>query len=271
MSGQPSPESEVPVKSRRGIQSIEIGGRLLVALVEEGAAMRLGDLARKAGMPTTNAHPYLVSFTQLGLVEQNELTGEYELGALALRLGLAALGQQRAMQLAIPQVAVLSLQIAHTIGLSMMGSRGPTIVHIHRSGHPIHVNMQTGTVMSVHTTATGLAFAAFLPPRQVDQMVSSEMRARPQPVVDGYAFDRDKFDRTLVEVRRQGLSRVRGEPIPGISAMCAPVFDQNGIIQLGITAIGPSGTLDVNWDGMVARYLRDCADRLSQSLNVVTF
>lgn len=251
---------------RRGIQSIEIGGRLLVALVEEGAAMRLGELSRKAGMPATNVHPYLVSFTQLGLVEQNELTGKYELGALALRLGLVALGQQRSMQLAIPEVAELSQQIDHTIGLSVLGSRGPTIVHIHRSGHPIHINMQTGTVMSVHATATGLAFAAFLPPRQVDQMLGSEMRARPYPVVDSYAFDRDKFDHTLVEVRQQGLSRVLGEPIPGINAMCVPVFDKNGHIQLGITAIGPSGTLDVNWDGKVARSLRDCADHLSRLL-----
>jgi len=49
-------------KSRRGIQSIEIGGRLLTALVDEGGPMSLGDLARKAGMPSAKAHPYLVSF-----------------------------------------------------------------------------------------------------------------------------------------------------------------------------------------------------------------
>ena len=54
-------------KSRRGIQSIEIGGTLLTSLVEAGAPMSLGELAKKAGMPAAKAHPYLVSFGSFGL------------------------------------------------------------------------------------------------------------------------------------------------------------------------------------------------------------
>jgi hypothetical protein len=53
-------------KSRRGIQSIEIGGTLLTTLVEAGAPMSLGELAKKAGMPAAKAHPYLVSFGSFG-------------------------------------------------------------------------------------------------------------------------------------------------------------------------------------------------------------
>jgi predicted transcriptional regulator len=47
MTEQPKNAAE---KSRRGIQSIEIGGRLLTTLVEEGSPMSLGDLAKKAGV-----------------------------------------------------------------------------------------------------------------------------------------------------------------------------------------------------------------------------
>ena len=65
---------------RRGIQSIEVGGSLLSALVREGKPMMLKDLAREAGMPVAKAHPYLVSFGKLGLVEQDALTGRYGLG-----------------------------------------------------------------------------------------------------------------------------------------------------------------------------------------------
>ena len=36
-----------PKKERRGIQSVEVGGQLLVALVEQGAPMLLRELAQK--------------------------------------------------------------------------------------------------------------------------------------------------------------------------------------------------------------------------------
>ena len=79
------------VRERRGIQSIEVGGALLAALEAHGAPMMLRDLAAAAGMSPAKAHPYLVSFGKLGLVEQDPLTGRYKLGPFALRLGLTAL------------------------------------------------------------------------------------------------------------------------------------------------------------------------------------
>jgi len=52
----------------RGIQSIEVGGRLLLALAHHGQPLPLKDLAYAADMSPGKAHPYLVSFIKLGLV-----------------------------------------------------------------------------------------------------------------------------------------------------------------------------------------------------------
>ena len=41
-------------KDRQGIQSIEVGGKLLQALAANGRAMMLRDLAKAAGMPAAN-------------------------------------------------------------------------------------------------------------------------------------------------------------------------------------------------------------------------
>ena len=56
---------------QRGIQSIEVGGQLLHALVHNARPMALKDLAREAGMVPAKAHPYLVSFARIGLIEQD--------------------------------------------------------------------------------------------------------------------------------------------------------------------------------------------------------
>ena len=70
----------------------------------------------------------------------------------------------------------------------------------------------------------------------------------------------------IAETRRHGLSRTLGQPIPGINAFCAPVFDAAGHLVLGITVMGPEATFDNEWDGRVARPLRECALEVSRRL-----
>ncbi len=253
-------------KSRRGIQSIEIGGRLLTVLVEEGGPMSLGDLARKAGMPSAKAHPYLVSFGSFGLIEQNPLTGRYELGPFALQLGLISLHLLDPVRIAIPMITQLAADIDQTIGLSVLGNQGPTIIYIAESSYPIHVNMRTGTVMSIQSTATGRVFAAFLPPRQVGRMIEQEKRNGIASAFGAPSLKAKALEELLSDVRKRGMARVQGEPIPGINAICAPVFEHTGAIRLGITAIGPSGSFDVSWTGEIARRVAACAQDISRRL-----
>ncbi|MBP6339306.1 MAG: helix-turn-helix domain-containing protein, partial [Vitreoscilla sp.] len=50
---------EPPAEARgpRGIQSIEVGGQLLLALAHHGRPLALKDLAREAAMSPAKAHP----------------------------------------------------------------------------------------------------------------------------------------------------------------------------------------------------------------------
>ena len=59
---------------RRSIQSVETGFPLLAALVDAGIPLTLRNLASRAGMTSAKAHPYLVSFTRVGLVQQDAST-----------------------------------------------------------------------------------------------------------------------------------------------------------------------------------------------------
>ena len=77
-----------PDTTQRGIQSIEVGGQLLRALAHQGRPMALKDLAAAAGMAAAKAHPCLVSFGKIGLVEQVRASDRCGLGPLALQLGL---------------------------------------------------------------------------------------------------------------------------------------------------------------------------------------
>src|SRR6516164_9717898 len=76
---------------QRGIGSVEVGGQLLRVLTEVDGPMMLRDIAASAGMTAAKAHPYMVSYMRLGLIEQDRASGRYELGPLALQMGLASM------------------------------------------------------------------------------------------------------------------------------------------------------------------------------------
>ena len=261
-------------KDRRGIQSVEVGGQLLRALAHHGHPMALKDLARAAGMAPAKAHPYLVSFGKLGLIEQDPASGRYGLGPLALQLGLIALQQTDPVRIATPMIAELAQRLGLTIGIAVWGTRGPTFVRLEESPAAIHVNMRHGTVASLTDTASGRLFGAYRPADEVRALFEQERllgklerpRLAPGTPAAPAPTSWKEFERALAEVRRHGMSRTEGAVVDGISAMSAPVFDHAGAMVLAVTAIGPSGALDTQWDGPVAQALRECADRITQRL-----
>jgi len=259
---------------QRGIQSIEVGGQVLLALVHHGRPMALKDLAREAGMVPAKAHPYLVSFARIGLIEQDTLSGFYFLGPLALQLGLISLQQANPVQVATPLIAELAQRIGHTVAIAVWGTRGATIVRLEESPSAVHVNMRHGTVFSLANTASGRLFAAYLDApvakarlddERAQQKANREEPMSGMPPAAPVPSWKD-FEKQLAEVRAHGLSRSVGEVLPGVNAMAAPVFDHTGALVLSVTAIGPAAVFDTRWDGALAHELRACAGQASQRL-----
>ena len=248
-------------RSPRGIQSVEVGGQLLVALAQQGRPLALKDLARAAGMPAAKAHPYLVSFIKLGLVEQESDGGRYGLGPLALQLGLISLQQYDPVRLATPRIEELAQQLGHTVAIAVWGNRGPTIVRVAEAPTAVHISMRHGVVMSLRGTASGRVFAAYRPCAEV----LAALRAEAALEGGDATLDR-KFEAVLQRTREQGIASTDGGVVPGVSALAAPVFDDRGRMVLSLTAIGPSGSFDLSLDGAMAALLRRSGLELSKQL-----
>ena len=252
------------VRGQRGIQSVEVGGQLLRALAHQGRPMALKDLAREAGMTPAKAHPYLVSFGKLGLIEQTNASGHYGLGALAMQLGLISLQQFDPVRLATPRLAELARTLGHTVAIAVWGNRGATIVRIEEAPSAVHVNMRHGTVLTLRGTASGRLFGAYLPAAEVQAALALEA-ADLRPAGRSARIDRT-FAAELERIREERISRAVDAAVPGVSALAAPVFDGQGQIVLSLTAIGPSAIFDTAPDGPLARELRRVAAELSAQL-----
>jgi len=250
------PDPQTP-PAQRGIQSIEVGGRLLLALAHAGRPLALKDLAQAAGMTPPKAHPYLVSFGKLGLIRQDSASGRYGLGPLAMQLGLISLQQYDPVRLATARLPELARQLGHMVAIAVWGNHGPTIVRSEEPATPVHVTMRHGTVMSVRGTASGRLFAAFLP----QAVVRAALAAEAVPARLAASFERD-----VAQARRKGLAQAVDSAMAGISAIAAPVFDAAGSMVLSLTVIGPSASLDTAHDAPPALALLQVARELTAQL-----
>lgn len=260
---QSAPEVAVE-KERRGIQSIEVGGQLLLALGAHGRPMPLRDLARTAGMLPGKAHPYLVSFGKLGLVTQDAVSGHYWLGPTAIQLGLVSLKMLNPVREATPFAEALAEETGHSVGLSVWGNQGPTIIRLVDPIYPLHVNLRTGTVMSLAGTATGRLFAAYLSPKLIESAMREDYKRLGPDIA--HPLKAEEVAERIMEIRQHGLSRTINNPTPGITSFAAPVFDYSDNIVLGVTLMGSSGVFDPSWDGPQASAVRACAEEISRRL-----
>lgn len=257
-------------KERAGIQSVEVGFALLDVLAQAPGPLMLRDLAAAAQMSAAKAHRYLVSFQRLGLVVQDSANTRYELGPATLRLGLATLSRMDVVKMARDRLPTMIEASGHTMALAVWGNRGPTLVHWQETPLAMPVSLRLGDVMPLLSSATGRCFAAFIShgssADKAAPMIEEELALARKLGRSDLPCSPAQVQAMLKETRQQGLGRVVNVLLPGISGFCAPVFDADGHLALGVVALGSSATLDTDWQGAVATPLRAFAALLSADL-----
>ncbi|MFO0989408.1 MAG: IclR family transcriptional regulator [Alphaproteobacteria bacterium] len=246
------------MSDRQGVQSIEVGLRLVKLLAARGEPLALKDLAAGTGMAAAKAHRYLVSLIRAGLAEQEHESGRYRLGPMALDIGLAALRQVDVLKFGGEALAGLRAAIDETVLLAIWGNKGPVVARWEESTRPVATNVRAGWVMPLLNSATGRCFAAYLPAAATAELLEAEFALMQD--------ERPRYPARLDEIRAHGLSRVEGDLLRGVASVAAPVFGHAGGIVAVIAALGPQGAFDVAWDGGHARAVKDAAGRLSARL-----
>ena len=253
-------------KEQRAVQSIEVGGRLLLALANSQTPLTLKELSSLSGLPASRAHPYLVSFGKLRLIEQEAETGRYALGPAALQLGLTCLNQLDPVRAALPIAQQLAASTGHAVALAVWGNFGPTIIKMIDAREPLHVAMRAGTVMSILGTATGRAFAGVLPIGRIEKAMAvalGDPETQKAPLLKSKSKD---LQNAVAELRQHGVARAEGKPIPGVNAFSAPVFDHEGQPVIVITALDHQDRFPADWKSDAAQSVRDAAAEISARL-----
>ena len=252
------------LEGKHGVQSLEIGMSILRAMVDGQRSMMLKDIAAAADMPASKAHRYLVSLIRAGLVDQDPMSSRYDLGSFALNLGLVALDRLDRVRLGLNTIAEMRDEINQTTALAVWGDGGPVIVRWERPRRPITVNVITGAVLDLLSSATGRVFAAWMPKKTVAPMIADELKtAKLPPELKSKAA----VEALLAQIRAQGFAATNGQhKVPGVEAVAAPVFNFKNEITMAVLVVGVQGMFDSSADSDVVKSLVRHAEALSLRL-----
>jgi DNA-binding IclR family transcriptional regulator len=247
----------------KGIQSIEIGYRLLGCFLTAPGPHTLTSLAAAAGMTTTKAHFYLTSLVRVGLLAKSG-DRTYSLGSSILQLGLKALAEIDVLGAAREAMVGLRDELRADIFLSVWGDGAPTIVHRILGARPAARELRIGAVLPP-LSGTGRAFLAFLPEPTRRDIVAGELR-RAVPKDNWHGQTAAEIRAACDLIRRQRISCGGGNIVPGYTSISSPILDHEGTVAAVITVNGEIGHFDTSASGDTARQLLAVTDRIAREI-----
>lgn len=249
------------VDGRQGIQSIEVGMTLLIALEQGRRPMSLTQVATAAGLQPSKAHRYLVSLGRTGLVSQSPTSGLYDLGPAMRRVGAEALRRTDEVGTVSAHLPGLRDRTGHAVNLAAWGDRGPVVVRWDYGSFPLPITVRVGATLPLLTSSVGLNCLTWLPAVMTRPVLKAELKASPDA-----KEARFEMEAAVEQTRTRGYALTSGKVIPGVTSLAAPVMDATGWLSLVVAVAMPAGHADDRAVASVAKDLLDTTRRLSIEL-----
>ena len=249
-----------------GIQSVEVAGVILQALIQTDRPQRLSEIARQSGRPPAKLHRYLVSLARIGLASRNLITGRYDLGPMAMQIGLKGFSRFDALRFAAETLDNLVERLGETAGLVVWGEQGPKFVRMSEARHSHASTISFSHICPMTWSATGLLFSAYEDPALTRPLILRELEQNKLLDRPFAPKTEAEHQRTIKAIRKQGVATVSNGGGAGIAGISAPIWDASGKFAMALTVFAQSGRIDTRMDTALVREVCGVAEKLSLAL-----
>jgi DNA-binding IclR family transcriptional regulator len=224
----------------------------------------LTDIARLCALDKATARRFLVELERHGFVEQDPETRKYRIGSAPVRLARIREARYPYLRVAVPFIKALAETSTETVHLSEFSGGRLSTIHVEDSPRAHRVNVDVGTLLPFHATASGLAFLAFCPADQIEAALSKPLEKFTEHTIVDPAAVRSLLDDTAARgfsIGNQGIEAgvvsaaapIRapgGRPIGSI-AVAAPMVraDTAALMEFGAQAAAAANAISEKYYG----------------------
>ena len=253
----PNPATAYTVKSL--VKALNI----LEVLADEEPPYTLTQLSRRLHLHVSTVHRLLVNLVRHGFVEEDRLSGGYQLSYRVLRMGLRILDRLDFRRVAQPLLRDLNLRTQETVHLAILQQLGTIFIEKFDSPQPVGLEARLGRVMPLHCTGVGKTLLAYQGEDQLNQISQSPGLTRlTAHTITGLP----QLRRELERIRAQGYALDQEEAVEGLRCVAGPVFDHTGEIVAAFSVAGPAMRLTPARTPEIAQLVRETAQQISYRL-----
>lgn len=219
------------------LSSVRNAVRVLKAFSARHRTFGVSELARRLDLTTSTTHRLLATLAAEHLVEQDPVTGRYQLGLGVYDLIAAVSPGYDLTEAVLPPMTILRQRTGETVQVGVLDGREVVYVERLESTHTLRMFLDVGRRNWAHCTGTGKVLLAHLPSDVLDRTLDGwELVATTaNTIVDHAALRRE-----LAAIREQGYATNDEEYEIGAVSVGAPIRDASGAVVAAISVAGPT-------------------------------
>ena len=246
------------------VQSVERAAAILRLLARGSGRLGVSEIAGALELAKPTAHGILRTLQRVGFVEQDRVTGKYQLGGGLLHLHTSYLDVNELRSRAINWADSLAARSGEAVRIGAPLQGRVLIVHHVFRPDDTQQALDAGALLPLHATALGKILLAY----DAD-LATSAQRAGLESFTRRTITNPTVLMRVLGQVRDTGWASETEESMPGAASIAAPIRGYGGLV---VGAIGISGAMERICDARgranptLVGYVRDAARAVSRDL-----
>ena len=244
-------------KPPQGAQAALRAVRLLKLFSNEHPEMSLAELSKASGLNKTTTHRLLRALQSESLIERNQATSKYSLGAGLMALGVQALASSDLRRRVRPMLRSLAQETGETTTLEVPVEDSMLVLDEVAGRHMVAPAGNVGTVWPLHATSSGKALMAF------EENGIERLNYDLKPIASQTMTTPQSFEHQFMEIRKRGYAVTVDELEDGFSAVATVIRGGLGEVQATLAIGGPTQRMNAARRAQLGASLCQVAARLS--------
>jgi IclR family acetate operon transcriptional repressor len=235
--------------------------RAVEFLVERGE-VGVSELSRHLGVTVGTGHRILTTLVDTGFAEQNLSSRRYRPSGKILALAQQVRARVNIRDRVHLHMVELMQEVGETVHLAVLEDGQVVCVDKAAPDQMVRVEFRVGARLPVHSTALGKALAAFDDSADVRALLRAAKASRQPGPVPSVA----EFREELAGGRAAGVAEARGEYLPDVDSVAAPIRGAGGTVIAAIDVSAPRSRFETA-GAILRREVEDAAERISEQLH----
>lgn len=241
-------------KLTKNNQSVGKIFKIIEVMASNNGPMRLQDISKQSGFPSSTVLRLLTSLTELGYAYQNNETSKYFLSLKFSKIGDNILSQFNIRELIYPYLVDLSEKFEESVFLGI--EQEMQLVYadsVIRTNKKTHTLERIGKSAPLHSAGIGKLLLLNYTDNQLAKLISEKGLKR---FTDKTICDLEQLKQALSSIKEKGYSLDDEECEMGIRCVAAPIYDYSGSIIAGISISGTTSAI--------------CGDKMNSIIETIT-